>query len=110
MRNRWCTVVAVVGAVALGTGCSQEPYTAGDGRTALIEVGYSEAEADCVIDGLDAYFREEFLALQASEGIDAGVVPERQADIFVKNRFAGSLDVPADLADEANRLIRVCRP
>ncbi len=102
-------VVGAVAAATLSAGCSQDPYTAGDGRAALIEVGYSKAEADCVIDGLDAYFREEFLVLQASEGIEEGVVPKRQADIFVKNRFAGSLDVPADLTEEANRLIRTCR-
>lgn len=97
-----------LGLVALGA-CSQDPYTADDGRADLIEAGYSEAEADCVVAGLDAYFREEFLAIQESEGIEPGVVPQRQAEIYVKNRFAGNLDVPPDLADEADRLVAECR-
>jgi hypothetical protein len=91
----------------VATACSQPPYTAEDGRTDLIEAGFGADAADCVVAGLDDYFREEFLAKQQAEGITG--VPEAQVDNYVKNRFAGVTEVPQDLADEADRIVAECR-
>lgn len=94
--------LAIVGAAA----CSQPPYTTDDGRADLIEAGFSAREADCVLDRLDAYFREEFLDRQEAEGIEN--VSRQQVDNYVKNRFAGISDVPTDLVDETRRAVTEC--
>jgi hypothetical protein len=104
---KWNGLGVVFGAAAALGACSQPPYSAEDGRTDLIDAGFSETAAGCVIDGIDAYFREEFLQKQAAEGI-AGV-PKAQVDNYVKNRFAGISDIPEDLAEETHRLAAECR-
>jgi hypothetical protein len=107
MRFRTTLVGAAVGAALLASGCSQPPYTRDDGHADLLEAGFSTSEANCVIDGLDAYFREEFVQKQVAEGIED--VPVQQVDNYVKNRFAGIDDIPDDLGVEADRVVADCR-
>ncbi len=97
--------LCVIGASA----CSQDPYTATDGRADLVRAGWSASEANCAIEGLDAYFRDEFVSVQEAEGIPRDAIPELQIDLYVKNQFARVSDVPADLVAEAQRLATECR-
>ena len=103
-------VLAVATLVVVGaTACSQDPYTASDGRHDLVRAGWSKAEAECAIDGLDAYFRDEFVSVQQAQGIPRDAIPELQIDLYVKNQFARVSDVPGDLLAEAQRLATECR-
>lgn len=95
------TLVAILGA------CSQPAYTVEDARADLLAEGFSRRQADCILQGLDAYFREEFEQKQVAEGFEQ--IPARQIKNYVKNKFAGVDDVPADLSDEADRLVQECR-
>jgi hypothetical protein len=100
---------AIAGVLIVAAACSQDPYTAADGRDDLVAAGWAVAEAECAIDGLDAYFRDEFVSVQEAEGIPRDAIPEIQIDLYVKNQFARVSDVPADLAAEAERLASACR-
>lgn len=92
---------------AFGVGaCSQPEYTVDDAQTELADAGLSTAAARCVTEGLEAYFTEEFLALQESEGLES--VSQRQVDNYVRNRLAG-VDVTDPAAQiETERLVAEC--
>jgi len=93
--------------LAIVGGCSQPAYTVEDALADLLSEGFSRRQADCILQGLDAYLREEFEQKQATEGFEQ--IPARQIENYVKNKFAGVDDVPADLSDEADRLVQECR-
>ena len=107
VRQGVVVAAALLGAVAALSACAQPAYTSDDARADLVAQGFTTAEADCVLEGLDRYFRDEFEQKQAAEGFEQ--IPKRQVDNYVRNKFAGVDDVPADLSDEAERLVRECR-
>ncbi len=97
--------LVVVAAFGVGA-CSQPEYTVDDAEAELAAAGLSPGAAQCVTAGLEAYFTEEFLALQESEGLEA--VSQRQVDNYVRNRLAG-VDVTDPAAQtETDRLVAEC--
>ena len=100
-------VFALVGVAAFGVGaCSQPEYTVDDAQAELADAGLSPDAARCVTAGLEAYFTEEFLALQESEGLEA--VSQRQVDNYVRNRLAGVDAIDPAAQAETDRLVAEC--
>jgi hypothetical protein len=101
-------LLIVTAAVFVLASCSDSEYTVADARDDLAASGFTAGEADCVIAGLEAFFVDEFIALQEARGIDE--VSQAQIDNYVRNRFASEAPVTQAASDATRRLVAECRP
>ena len=116
MRSRNILAFAVT-AACLGSACSADEYTASNARTDLQKLGYSSAQAACILDGLNTHYAAEYIKLNTQQIVDAqkhdativASLNPKAVALYVRNVFAGSDEVGNDEKAFAQLLTTRCR-
>jgi hypothetical protein len=100
-------------AIALVAGCSTNEYTTQNAHDDLVRVGWTSTEAQCFLDGLRAFYADQYVAANRQEDARrhikyAGVSPQG-SDLFVRNELSnfGSLSDAEKAKTKA--LVERCR-
>jgi hypothetical protein len=112
--RRWLRGALCAG-VALGLlgGCATSEYTTAQARADLVHLGWSRAEAQCFLDGLQSYYSKKYVAANRQADAQAKVkfsgVNPQGTQLFVRNELTNAGSVDAGEKAEVSTLVRHCR-
>lgn len=95
----------LAGAV-FAAGCGTDEYTARAARGDLVRLGYSQQQADCVIDGLTERFAQQYTQLNQQQQVDR--VNPKAVALYVRNVFASQDAAHAVDVEFTRQLVRRC--
>lgn len=108
----------LVGAFAYSaTACSTDEYTVAEAKADLRKLGYTEQQANCVLDGLSKHYSDQYVKLnsdQVKEARDRGLavsdaVNPKAVALYVRNVFAEPSKPKNDEIALAKRINARCK-
>jgi hypothetical protein len=105
--------IAVAAAVAVLGGCSISEYTPTRAEADLVRVGWSKAEAACFVNGLNKYYRDQYVEINRHQAAIrhvpfTGVSPQG-TDLYVRNELSNAGSLSSSDTAEIHRLVQQCR-
>ena len=92
--------------LVFGAGCGTDEYTANEARADLLRLGYSKAQAACVIDGLTQRFSQQYTQLNQQQQVDR--VNPKAVALYVRNVFASQDTARNGDIEFTRRLVQRC--